>query len=67
MMIWKQEEVIIAWETNTQFYGRTRNFKEVFFDKVSCVSLWDTVKVEITWVNRWVLVGEIVWEKWIFS
>lgn len=58
LMIWRIEEVMISWEKDEQFFGRTRNFKEVFFDKNDKFNIWDTVKIKITWLKNWVLVWE---------
>ena len=58
LMIWRIEEVMISWEKDEQFFGRTRNFKEVFFDKNEKFNIWDTVKIKITWLKNWVLVWE---------
>lgn len=55
MMIGIEEEILISWEKDWQFYWRTRNFKEVFFEKKDWVKIGDIVKVKITWVNGWVL------------
>jgi len=58
LMIWKIEEVLIAWEKEWQFFGRTRNFKEVFFKKSPWINIWDIVKVKITDLDKYVLKGE---------
>lgn len=59
-MIWNTFEVMISWEKDEQFFGRTRNFKEVFFEKNDKYQLWDIVNVEITWVDGWVLTWKLV-------
>ncbi len=72
-MIGRVEEVMINGEKDEQFFGRTRNFKEVFFDKQKSpftqrgmsegqgdLKIGDIVKVKITEVDRWVLRGEKV-------
>lgn len=59
MMLWMEEEILISWEKDWQFYWRTRNFKEVFFPKKDWIQFWDIVKVKITWVDNWVLTWEI--------
>lgn len=57
LMLWRTEEVLIAWERDEQFFGRTRNFKEVFFEKSEWISIWDTIQVKITDMERYVLKG----------
>lgn len=57
-MIWRTEEVLVSWTKDGYLFWRTRNFKEVFFDIVDWIWEWDIVKVEITWIDNWVL-------KWI--
>lgn len=59
MMIWREEYILISWEKDWQYYWRTRNFKEVFFDKVDGINIWDLVKVKITNIDNWVLNWEI--------
>ena len=60
LMIWKTEEVLISWEKDWQFFGRTRNFKEVYFEKKDWIKIWDIVKVKITELNKYVLIGELI-------
>lgn len=55
LMLGRKEEILIAWEKDDQFFGRTRNFKEVFFEKSWEYKIWDIVRVEITDLNRYVL------------
>lgn len=59
MMIWKIEEILVSWKKNWYNFGRTRNFKEVFF-KWENIKNWDLVKVKITELDWFVLMGEIV-------
>ncbi len=59
LMVGKSFKVLINWEKDWEFFGRTRNFKEVFFSKVEWVNIWDLVDVNITWYNKWNLKGEI--------
>lgn len=59
-MIWNTFEVMISWEKDEQFFGRTRNFKEVFFEKNDKYQLWDIVNIEITGVDGWVLTWKLV-------
>jgi len=60
LMLWKLEEVLIAWEKDSQFYWRTRNFKEVFFDKKEGINIWDIVKVKIEKLDKYVLKWSLV-------
>lgn len=65
MMIWKEEEILICWIKNWQFFWRTRNFKEVFINKLEInnkpeLKVWDLVKVKITKLNKWVLEWELI-------
>ena len=53
-MIWNIEEILVSWEKDWRKFGRTRNFKEVFFDWES-VNIWDIVNVKITDLDRYVL------------
>lgn len=57
LMLGREEEVLIAWEKNDYFFGRTRNFKEVFFEKDTRHKIWDIVRVKITKLDRYVLHG----------
>lgn len=59
-MIWHVFEVLVSWEKDSKIFWRTRNFKEVFFDKKENISNWDIVKVRITWIDNWVLNGEVL-------
>ena len=55
MMLQKTEPVLIAWEKGEHFFGRTKNFKEVFFEKNTIDSIWDIVDIKITKLDRYVL------------
>ena len=55
MMIWKTEEILISWEKDWKFYGRTRNFKEVFFEKNDTLNIWDIIKVKIISLDKYIL------------
>lgn len=59
IMIWREEEILISWEKDGDFFWRTRNFKEVFFPKKDKVNIWDIVKVKILKIDWWVLNWEI--------
>ena len=60
LMLGREEEILVSWEKDEYFFGRTRNFKEVFFEKRDGVLIWDIVKVKITGIDAWVLTGKIV-------
>ncbi|MFA5916814.1 MAG: MiaB/RimO family radical SAM methylthiotransferase [Candidatus Gracilibacteria bacterium] len=60
LMIGREEYLLIYGEKDGQFFGRTRNFKEVFVEKQSDFKIGDLVKVKITKLDRWVLKGEII-------
>lgn len=55
LMLGREEEILIGWSKDEHFYGRTRNFKEVFFDKNDKNKIGDIVKVKITDLDRYVL------------
>lgn len=57
LMLGRNEEVLIAGEKDNQFFGRTRNFKEVFFEKSENYRLWDIVKIHVTEMDKYVLKG----------
>ena len=55
LMLGRTGQVLIAGEKDDQYFGRTRNFKEVFFDKSSDFKIGDLAKVQITHLNKYVL------------
>ncbi len=59
-MFWREEAILISGEKDDNFFGRTRNFKEVFFQKKEGLNIWDIVKVSITGRDGWVLTWEII-------
>ena len=60
LMIGRKEKILISWEKDWKFFGRTRNFKEVFILKNNKkLQIWDLVLVKITWLDEWVLLWEI--------
>ncbi|NUJ97583.1 radical SAM protein [Candidatus Gracilibacteria bacterium] len=63
LMLGRQEEVFVVGEAKNQFFGRTRNFKEVFFDTSPDIHIGDMVQVKIVSLDDWVLKGERVEEK----
>lgn len=60
MMLWRQENVLVYWKKDEYFYGRTRNFKEVFFESDDDLKPWDFVSVELIELDRYVIKGKIV-------
>lgn len=60
LMLGREEEILVSWEKDEYFFGRTRNFKEVFFPKQEWVQIWDIVQVKILKIDDWVLKWEIV-------
>lgn len=61
MMLWKKEEILISGEKDWYFFGRTRNFKEVFVNKKdNNIKIGDLVKVKITQLDKYVLKWEII-------
>ncbi|MCK9272847.1 MiaB/RimO family radical SAM methylthiotransferase [Candidatus Gracilibacteria bacterium] len=61
LMIGKTEEVIISGiSKNSNFYGRTRNFKEITMPIKNGVNIGDIVKVKINKVNGRIIEGEII-------
>ncbi len=55
LMLWRTEEILIAGKKDNQYFGRTRNFKEVFFEASENYKIWDLVKVTITDLDKYVL------------
>lgn len=60
LMLNREEEILISWEKEWEFFWRTRNFKEVRFLKKNWLKIWDIVKVRITKLERYVLLWELV-------
>jgi len=59
LMIGREEEILVSGKKDWYNFGRTRNFKEVFF-KWENISEWDIVKVKITEMDLYVLRGELI-------
>lgn len=59
-MLWVEEDILISWEKDWDFFGRTRNFKEVFFPKIEWKNIWDLTRVKITQLDGWILKWENV-------
>ncbi|MCT4617116.1 MAG: MiaB/RimO family radical SAM methylthiotransferase [Candidatus Gracilibacteria bacterium] len=60
LMLNREEDVLISREDKDNFYGRTRNFKEVRIVKNSDIKIGDLVKVKILKIEGWMLFGEVV-------
>ncbi len=60
LMLGRVEEVMITGEKDESMFGRTRNFKEVFFEKSPDQQVGDRVSVKITELDRYVLRGKRV-------
>ncbi len=55
LMLGRREQVLISGQKDEQYFGRTRNFKEVFFPVDADYKIWDLVPIEITKLDRYVL------------
>lgn len=60
LMLGRIEEILISGIKWDEFVWRTRNFKEVQFSHSKNYKVWDTIKVKITSLDKWVLKWEIV-------
>lgn len=61
LMLDKTFEIMVAGNKDGSYFGRTRNFKEVFFkDDSHSVQVGDLVQVKITELDRYVLQWELV-------
>lgn len=60
LMIDREEMVLISWEKDWKFIWRTRSFKEVRFNKIKWINIWDLVTVKITESDRYILKGIII-------
>lgn len=61
LMIGRKEEVLISGIKDEMFFGRTRNFKEVFFTpNATLPHIGDIVLVEIEAIDRYILTGKQV-------
>lgn len=58
MMIGKVVDVLISWTKDGYFFGRTRNFKEVYFPYSEDLEVWDLIDVKISELDRYVLKWE---------
>jgi len=55
LMLWRNEEILISGSKDSQFFWRTRNFKEVFFDASENYKIGDIVNIKITDIDKYVL------------
>lgn len=60
LMLGRTEEILISGEKDENYFGRTRNFKEVFFPKDMQYKIWDIVSVKIHAIDKYVLVWKLV-------
>ncbi|RAL57449.1 hypothetical protein BLD25_02220 [Candidatus Gracilibacteria bacterium GN02-872] len=55
------EEVLVSGQKDEFFFGRTRNFKEIYFEaNENEVKIGDLVKVKLTELDRYVIKGSLV-------
>lgn len=59
LMIWKTEKVLISWLKDWEYFWRTRNFKEVFFESEKELKIWDLVDVKLVELDWFI----IKWKK----
>jgi tRNA A37 methylthiotransferase MiaB len=59
-MIGRIESILVSWTKDNYFFGRTRNYKEVFFEKKDWIQIGDFVNVKIVDLDKWVLRGVCV-------
>jgi len=59
-MLWNIEKVFVIWKKDEYFYGRTRNFKEVFFDWPDSIKSWDSVNIRLKELDRYVIKWELI-------
>lgn len=57
LMLGRSEEVLISWEKGDYYFWRTRNFKEVFFEKSDTYKIGDLAPITIMEMDRYVLKG----------
>lgn len=62
LLLGRTEEVLVMGQSdkNEDWYGRTRNFKEVYFAHDATIAVGDIVLVRIEELDRWVLKGTVV-------
>lgn len=60
LMIWKIEELMITDKKWSEFRWRTRNFKEIVFNWLDELKIWDLIKIKITELDKWVLKWEMI-------
>jgi len=59
LMLGRTEQVLVCGEKDNFFFGRTRNFKEVFFPKDNSIKIGDNINIKIEKLDRYVLLGGI--------
>lgn len=55
LMLGRTEKILISGEKDNYFFGRTRNFKEVYFPRDFKYKIWDIVPILITQLDKYVL------------
>jgi len=60
LMLWRVEQILVSWEKDWKLIWRTRNFKEVRFNKVEWINIWDYCDVKIEEIDKYVLNWSIV-------
>lgn len=61
-MLGNIEEILVSWQKDEFFYGRTRNFKEVYFEvpEGKEVKVWDLVNVKLRELDRYIIKWDLV-------
>ena len=59
LMLDRVEEILVSGEKEWKFFGRTRNFKEIYFPKKDWIKIWDIVKVKLKELDRYIIKWEI--------
>lgn len=61
LILGRTEKVLVSGIKDGYYFGRTRNFKEVYFkDETHLTRAWDEVSVKITEMDRYVLKWDLV-------
>lgn len=61
-MLWNIEEVLVSGQKDEYFFGRTRNFKEIYFEVPEAreVKVWDLVRVKLEELDRYVIKWKLI-------
>jgi tRNA A37 methylthiotransferase MiaB len=60
LMLGREEDVMISWIKDWLYFGRTRNFKEVYFSWDENSKIWVIQKVKINNAEWFILKWELV-------